>query len=197
MQINIPSNDRRKALLLIDIQPGTLSEKVLPLIQIMQSYVRVKEYDAYVLASYYADEDSMFFKQNKFSVSKEEAGNIATELIEEVNLKSKPVIQIEKNVRSCFKGFEKNALHTFLNDHLIEEVHLIGYDINDCVLASAYDAIDQNYYTYVIEELCDHWDGIEELKNAVITILRRQSLTNNSCKEEVELIFIDVHTKAV
>ena len=69
-------------------------------------------------------------------------------------------------------------------------MHLIGYDINDCVLASAYDAIDLNFYTYVIEELCHHWDGIEELKQAALIVLRRQSLTNNSCKEEVESILL-------
>lgn len=196
MQIKIPSSDRRKALLLIDIQPNTLSAKVLPLINLMKSYIGTLEYDAYVLASYYADEGSMLYKQNEIFVTKEKSGGIDAELVRDINLKSKPVIEIEKNVRSCFKGFDKGALQTFLNYHQIEEVHLIGYDINDCVLASAYDAIDQNYYTYVIEELCHHWDGIEELKSAAITVLRRQSLTNNSCKEEIELVTIDTTAKA-
>jgi nicotinamidase-related amidase len=190
MQIKIPISSRKKALLLIDIQPGTLSDKVLPLINTMQSYIQITEYDAYALVSYYADKESMLFKQNNFSITKDKAGSIAPELVQMVVSKSKPFIEIEKNVRSCFKGFEQNALANFLGKNLIEEVHLIGYDINDCVLASAYDAIDQNYFTYVIEELCHHWNGIEELKEAAITILRRQSLTNNSCRDGTELVQI-------
>ena len=183
MQIQVPKSTRRKALLIIDVQPATLSERVLPLIEKMQAYIQLVEYDAYGVASYYADEDSMLFKQNSFSISRDKAGGVAPEILREVQKRSKPIIHIEKNVRSCFKGFARNELSDFLAANLIKEVHLIGYDINDCVLASAYDAIDLNYYTYVIEELCHHWDGIEDLKQAALTVLRRQSLTNNSCKE--------------
>ena len=188
MQIQIPNSTRRKALLVIDVQPATLAEKVLPLIKLMQSYIRQSNYDAYCLVSYYADQDTMLFKQSKFSISKEKAGDISLELLQEVQQKSKTLIQIEKNVRSCFKGFKRNALIDFLNQNLVEEVYLIGFDINDCVLASAYDAIDLNFYTYVIEELCHHWDGIEELKQAALTVMRRQGLTNNSCKEEIDYL---------
>jgi hypothetical protein len=39
MNIKVPKNDRRKALLVIDVQPATLSAKVLPLIQKMHSYI--------------------------------------------------------------------------------------------------------------------------------------------------------------
>jgi nicotinamidase-related amidase len=188
MRLQVPSSTRRKALLIIDVQPATLSAKVSPLIKSMRSYIAAIDYDAYVLAAYSAGEDSMLFKQNKFSISKESAGDVDPELVRDVQLMSKPTIMIEKNVRSCFKGYEKNALLNFLHQNQIQEVHLIGYDINDCVLASAYDAIDLNFFTYVIEELCHHWDGIEELKEAALKVLRRQSLTNNSCREDLKFI---------
>lgn len=188
MKIKLPVSDRRKALLLIDIQLGSLSSNVLPLVDSMSTFIRVTDYDAYVQVSYFADEESMLAKQTMFTISKEAAGGVAEKIVEAVAGKAKPVLDIEKNVRSCFKGFEKGALQDFLSRHSIQEVHLIGYDINDCVLASAYDAVDSKYYTYVIEELSHHWDGVEELKEAAIRILRRQAMTNNSTKEKTVTI---------
>ncbi len=67
----------------------------------------------------------------------------------------------------------------------------IGYDINDCVLASAYDAIDRGLYTYVIEELSHHCDDSDELKNAALVVLRRQAMTNKSAKAPVEVVVLD------
>lgn len=188
MRIKIPHTARRKALLLIDVQPGTLSAGVMPLVEQICSFVDATEYDGYVQVSYHAGENSMLARQGHFTISKEKAGGVAPDLKKRVAEKSRPVLEVEKDVRSCFKGFHKNALQNFLEERSIAEVHLVGYDINDCVLASAYDAIDQGYFTYVIEELCHHWDGLEELKEAAIKILRRQSMTNNSSKEASSII---------
>ena len=190
MEIKLPSTDRRKALFLIDIQPGSLSESVLPLVESIRSFVATTDYNVYVQVSYFADENSMFAKQGQFVLSKEDAGTIAEQLVAELERKSSPVLTIEKNVRSCFKGLDREALHTFLQEHNIHEVHLVGYDINDCVLASAYDSIDRGYFTYVIEELCHHWDGCDELKDAAVTILRHQAMTNNSSKDETMVIAV-------
>lgn len=191
MEINLPNSDRRKALLLIDIQPGSLSKSVLPLIESIRNFITATDYDVYVQVAYFADEGSMLAKQTHFTISKEAAGKVSDELINEVAQKDRPVLEIEKNVRSCFKGFDRGALQEFLSSHSIEEVHLVGYDINDCVLASAYDAVDSGYYTYVIEELSHHWDGIEDLREAAIKILRRQAMTNNSSKERTITITLD------
>jgi nicotinamidase-related amidase len=71
-----------------------------------------------------------------------------------------------KTTRSCFKGFDPEALKAFLRQRKIEEIHFVGFDINDCVLASAYEAIDSGYYSFILEELCHQQSGIQELVDA-------------------------------
>jgi nicotinamidase-related amidase len=178
MEIRIQESPRRKALFVIDVQSKSLSPKALDLVPFMASFIAKTEYDVYVEANYWADENSMFFKQGGFSLSKEEAGTTAPELKQELQKKNLPQILVQKDTRSCFKALNAASLRNFLALHKIEEAHFIGFDINDCVLASAYDALDLGYFTCVIEELCHHWDGIDELKEAAITIYRRQKMTN-------------------
>ncbi len=182
MKIKIPKSDRKKGLIIVDVQPKTLAESVLPLVTLMESFISRTNYDVYVDANYWADEQSMFFRQNEFSVSKAEAGQTAPQILAAIAEKDAPKLTVEKNVRSCFKGFNRAELLKFLKTHEIEEVHFVGYDINDCVLASVYDSIDNGYFSYVLEELAHHWDGSEELKNAAIAVLRRQGMTNNSTR---------------
>lgn len=66
----------------------------------------------------------------------------------------------------------------------IEEIHLVGFDINDCVLATAYDALDRGYFTYVIEECCGRTDGDEGIIAAALAVLRKQNMTNQSSLDE-------------
>jgi nicotinamidase-related amidase len=121
----------------------------------------------------------MFLKQNGFLKSRDEAGETAEEIRTTLVRRTKPHILVEKNTRSCFKAFNAAELTGFLKDHQIMEAHFIGFDINDCVLASAYDAVDLGYFTYVIEELCHHWEGNKLLKESAIAIYRRQNMSNN------------------
>ncbi len=179
MNIKIPASPRRKALIVVDVQPQTLAPKAQALIPLMASFIAQVDYSAYVEANYFADQNSMFFKQDGFLKTKEETGPSAEEIRSALSSKSAPHLLIEKNTRSCFKSSMGNEVRMFLERNEIEEVHFIGYDINDCVLASAYEAIDLGYFTYVIEELCHHWNADEMLKRVAITIYRRQSMSNH------------------
>jgi len=179
MNINVPDSSRRKALFIIDVQAQTLAPKAKALIPLMASFIAQSEYDAYVEANYFADEQSMFFKQNGFLKTREEAGPTAPEIRLALSKKNAPHMFVEKSSRSCFKAPNAPELQKFLENNKIEEDHFIGYDINDCVLASAYEAIDLGYFSYVIEELCHHWEAIEALKDASIAIYRRQNMSNH------------------
>jgi nicotinamidase-related amidase len=54
-------------------------------------------------------------------------------------LKDKPnVLYIEKTNRSCFALENQEQLLDFLKKNGIDEIHLTGFDINDCVLATLY-----------------------------------------------------------
>jgi len=71
----------------------------------------------------------------------------------------------------------------------IDEVHLAGFDINDCVLATAYDALDQGYFTFAIEECCGRTDSDRSVIDAALMVLRKQAMTNNSNRlHSIELI---------
>lgn len=77
-------------------------------------------------------------------------------------------------------------MHAHLHSAGIEEVHIVGLDANDCVLATAYEAFDLGYFTYVIEE-CTESSSSEEIRDAGFKLLRHVNLTNNSCIEKLEI----------
>jgi nicotinamidase-related amidase len=176
MDIKVPTSSRRKALFVVDVQPQTLAQEARALIPFMVGFIGALQYDAYVEANFFADEHSMFCRQGGFLKPRLESGATAPEIRAALDRKMTPRFMVEKNTRSCFKAFNAAELHSFLQDNKIEEAHFIGYDINDCVLASAYEALDLGYFSYVIEELCHHWDADHHLKEAALTIFCRQSM---------------------
>jgi nicotinamidase-related amidase len=190
MNIKIPQSTRNKALFIVDVQPQTLEGSAVATLETIRAYVRATSYPLYVIATYYTGPESMLYKQNQWLLPKEQAGSTDENVLKEIRNKNAKFIQITKQVRSCFKSDQQSMLQEHLKSHDISEIHLLGYDINDCVLGTAYDAIDLGYYTYVIEEACDHYAGIPSLKEAAITVLRRQSMTNNSSHFEYEEIDI-------
>src|SRR5581483_2907583 len=186
MEVPVPETSRKRALCVIDVQPRTLSPKAKELIPYMVQLIERMPYDAYIEATYFADQDSMFFKQGNLLRTREQTGRTAPELSGALQRTGKPYLVVEKNTRSFFKAKNAAELHEFLGANAIEELHFIGFDINDCVLASAFDAIDLGYYTYIIEELCHHWDANDSLKRAALTIYRRQNMTNRSANRKPE-----------
>src|SRR5262249_22625451 len=123
-------------------------------------------------------------------LEKDAAGTTASAIKDELKKKTAPQIFVQKNTRSCFDSLNVTELQKFLAEHKIEEAHFIGFDINDCVLASAYDAIDSGYFTCVIDELCHHWDGIDELKDAALKIYWRENMTNYTIHETVTVVSV-------
>jgi len=190
MKIKIPKSGRNKALFVIDVQPNTLNAKAAGTSHIIRATIKATGYPFYALATYYADSQSMLFKQSKWSLSREEAGATDEKIISAVAGKNAPVMHLTKSGRSAFKCEQRPALLESLKALAIEEIHIVGYDINDCVLATAYDAIDLGFYTYVIEEACNHYAGDENLVAAAIKVLRQQNMTNNSSLFEFEEICV-------
>src|SRR4051794_18128632 len=114
MEVRIPNSNRRRALLLIDVQPKSLASMVLPLIDSIASFVSSTDYAAYVQVCYFADESSMFSKQGNFVLSQSEAGLFAETVAQILEAKGKPILIVQKNLRSCFKGFNSDELNAFL-----------------------------------------------------------------------------------
>jgi len=174
----IPDSGRKKALVIIDVQPAfTQDKRAIPNIQ---KLIQDVPYDLYVESIFWCDKTTMWAKQtNEDMVSRGE------ETLSEIKelLQMKPLIHVEKWTKSVFEG--NIDLHKELQSHGIQEIHFVGYDTDDCVLTSAEDAFDRGYLTYVIEECVFSSSGIA-LHEYALAILRNVSLTNNSCVENIK-----------
>jgi nicotinamidase-related amidase len=182
----IPDAAVTKALFIIDVQPLTLKGDLPAAVtEKIVRFIEKVRYDAYVLAEFHAPQSSMFYKQQGFTLSEEEAGRTGKQIANALKTHEDKLFHVRKSTRSCFKGFDPEGLKAFLRQRKIEEIHFVGFDINDCVLASAYEAIDSGYYSFILEELSHQQSGIQELADAALTIFRSQRMTNNSLHKKI------------
>lgn len=85
-------------------------------------------------------------------------------------------LEVVKDTRSVFRG--DRDVRKYLRERNIAEVHLIGTETHDCVLATAYDAFDSGFLPCVIEECCE--SGTPGRHEEGLKLLRWQNMTNNS-----------------
>jgi nicotinamidase-related amidase len=98
----------------------------------------------------------MMHLQGHLYLPRADAGDTDPELLTDLKAKDADILNLTKVTRSCFKCEQAALLVHALKAHEITEIHFVGFDIYDYVLASAYDAIDLGYFAYVIEEACTH-----------------------------------------
>lgn len=185
MIIRQPTSGSKRALLIIDVQPATFnSPGAHDVLNRIRRYVENAPYDAYLVATFSAPNQSMFGRQLGWTLTSDLAGQTDAETLQAVKAKAKPVLEISKTVRSIFKGDSGAKAVAFLEDCKIDEVHLLGYDINDCILATAYDALDRGLFSYAIEECCARTDSNPGVTEAALTVLRKQAMTNGSTRHQ-------------
>lgn len=170
--IKIPKSNNKRALILVDIQKGFLKKWEKPLISNLKKLLAQELYDLYVEVTFHAEKGSLWDKQTNWTFPYEPTVPEVLDL-----LKGKNVIKIIKETRSAFKG--NVNLFSVLQKNKIKEVHVVGMDSSDCVFATAQEAFDLGFYTYVIEECTGASQGEKIHKNA-IAILRCLGLTNHT-----------------
>ncbi len=183
--MKIPDSKRKKALIIVDVQPAFLNERNRYIIDHIIKLIKLVPYDLYLDAVFYAEAGSIRDIQRKYILPKDD--NIKTEKTISDTLKTLNSIKLEKTTSSIFKA-DKSTEKT-LKENGIEEIHLVGLDTNDCVLASAFEAFDLGFITYVIEECCQS-SSSDQLHNYGLEILRKQRMTNNYVKEPIDFIEI-------
>jgi len=174
--MKVPSTGRKKALIVVDVQPAFLKPHNSHIIENINKLLSSVSYDAYIQAVFSAEKGSLWDTQQEWICPK----NKDTKTVDEIvgNLKNKkPMLNVHKHTRSVFRG-DKNVAE-FLNEHGIEEVHLVGTETNDCVLATAFDSFDSGFAVYVLEECCE--SATEGRHQMGIDILRLQGMSNNRC----------------
>ena len=162
---------------MVDVQPGFLNARNRKVIGKILSLLKQTQYDLYVESLFYAEKGSLWHKQQNWYLPKNKNMHTEKRIAEAIkNFKKTLII---KQTKSVFKG--KPNLFTALKKYKIEEVHIVGLDTNDCVFATACEAFDLGFYTYIIEECCQSSSSDKFHKEAV-DLLRGQCMTNNSIK---------------
>lgn len=180
--MKVPWSDRKKALIIVDVQSGFLNDRNKYIIDIIKTLIGNTSYDFYVESAFHAEKGSLWEKQTNWTLPKDKNSKTVEEL--SALLSNKSHLHMEKQTKSTFKGIPD--LDNKLKKRGIEEVHIVGLDANDCILATAYEAFDLGYFTYVIEE-CTESSSSEEIRDVGFKILQHLNLTNNSCVEKVEM----------
>lgn len=170
----IPQTGRKKALLIVDVQDGFIIERNKYILPNIIELIQKGNYDVIVYSIQYNDEKSLWYKQIGWCEWVPE-----TDTLEEIKqaLEAKTTYKVNKLTRSIWKADEN--VQEILKKHDIEEVHLCGYESNDCVFASALESFDLGYYTFVIEEATETRTTAVNHTYA-INILNYLNLTNNS-----------------
>ena len=159
---------RKTALIIVDIQPGFITEENNQILPNVENLLRSQKYDAYVEAIFSATKGSLWDKQMNWTFPKQDTVSEIKALIPKENC-----LFVEKETKSVFKG-NKDVVK-FLKENNIEEVHIVGLDTNDCIIATAYEAFDLGFFTYVVES-CTASSQSPKLRENAIKILREQDM---------------------
>jgi nicotinamidase-related amidase len=183
----IPRSGRRTALAVVDVQTAfinaTSRSTVLNITRLIESF----PYDSYVEAVFSAERGSLWDRQTKWILPDGKDVRTISEVAE--LLRGGRVTRIHKHTKSIFNENGDGDVSRILRSDGIEEIHLVGFDVNDCVLASALDSFDRGFFTYVIEECCGASGG-PGLKDHAVAILRHLNMTNNSQVEDIPVISV-------
>jgi nicotinamidase-related amidase len=161
----------KKALIVVDVQEGFLNERNRWIVPNIQKVIQTGGYDLHIEATFHAEPGSLWDKQTKWTFP------LSPTVPEIKELLPADRIEVVKETKSVFGGDKDIA--ALLKERQIDEVHIVGLDTNDCVMATAFDSFDAGFETYVIEN-CTESSNDSSLREAALTILRNVNLTDTS-----------------
>ena len=172
--MKIPQTWRKKALFIVDVQEWFLIERNKYILWNIKKLITLGWYDCIIYSISYNKEGSIWYSQVWWCENP-----IETETISEIvrAFVGNNVYKVFKLTRSVFKA-DSDVLQ-ILQKHHIEEIHISGIESNDCVFATALEASDYQYVSFVIEEASETRTYAPNHQKA-LDILRYLKLTNNS-----------------
>lgn len=173
--MKLPDTNRKKALIIVDLQPAFIQDHNSHIVPNVRKLIEKVEYDAYVEAVFSAEKGSLWDTQQEWICPK----NDETHTVDEVRevLQAKNPLHVHKHGRSVFEGDQDVV--AYLREKSIEEVHVVGTETNDCVMATIFSAFDKGFAVYALEECCE--SATEGRHQMGLDILRLQGMTNNRC----------------
>lgn len=182
--MKIPNSNKKKALVIIDVQPAFVNESNKFVVRKIRKLINKMNYKLYIETIFHAEKGTIWESQIKWTLPKDKKMHTVKELAS--LLKENNALLVKKTTRSIFKG-NKNILK-ILKANKIREIHIVGLLTNSCVITTALESFDYGFFTYVIEECCSGESKKEH--KAALTVLRGQNLTNNSCVEKIRFMKI-------
>lgn len=161
----------QKALIVVDVQEGFLNDRNRWIIPHIQKLLRDGGYDLYIEAIFHAEPGSLWDTQVHWTFP------LQPTIPEIEKWLPADTVRVTKMTKSVFKG--DVDVTGLLKSKSIEEVHIVGVDTQDCVLATAQEAFDLGFYTCVIEE-CTESSESSVLREYALGILRHLRMTNHS-----------------
>ncbi|HMG15078.1 MAG TPA: isochorismatase family cysteine hydrolase [Saprospiraceae bacterium] len=177
-KIKLPASSHKKAILVVDVVEKSINDNSKPIIKNILQLLSTLKYEAYIIAEYTDKVNSMHaMKKNKWLTQFKKL-ETEEETIEAIKTKiaAKKPYNIVKTTRSVFGN--TNALASYLKKKDIRELHIVGLETHDCILATALDAFDFGFITLVIEEACGA--KMKQLHESGLSILQKLNLTNHT-----------------
>lgn len=164
----------RRALLIVDVEPAFLTPITKHIVPTLIDRIVRGRYGAFVVAEY-TDATERKHATTKTQWERQYGAlHRGEETIPALKnaLEGRTVIRVVKSTRSLFGS--DALLATKLRRRGIQEVHIAGLETHDCVLATAFDAFDHGFRTFVLADVCASKQV--RLHRAAHAILRRAKL---------------------
>lgn len=164
----------RRALLIVDVTPRFVTPLTRRVIAPIVQLITRGRYGAYVVAEY--SDRGPTGRSAPPTRWQRQFGDLHRHEVTvdpiEAALRNRPVIRVIKSTRSMFGTDER--LTRMLHRRGIREVHIVGIETHDCVMATALDAFDRDFMTYVLSHGCA--SKTQRLHLAAVAVLRRIKL---------------------
>jgi len=147
-----------KALVVIDVQKYFIDENTKKIPQKIADYIKKNKFDQIVFFRFINNKDTPFYK---FCQWKDMMGPPETDFCPEIEKISHK--EFSRSIRSCMsEDFRK-----FLEEKGVDELFLCGFNTDECVLTTAFDAFDRGFKVSIIEKLCSSHNSKESHKAAM------------------------------
>lgn len=173
MTISIPNPDKKRALIIVDVQSSFINPENESVVPMIVRVIKDGGYSLFIEAVFSTEGNPIWEKQHQWTCDPADTVPEIKSLLPTDDSK----VYVRKNTKSAWKG--DVDLKALFQNKGIEEIHIVGLDTNDCVLATAYESFDLGFQTYVIEEATHASEGTK-MRSAGIDILRNVDLTNRS-----------------
>lgn len=148
----MPHRIPRRALLIVDVEPAFLTPTTRHIVPTLIAHIMRGRYGAFVVAEY-TDTTEQKHATTKTRWERQygtlHRGEETIPALKHA-LEGRTVIRVVKSTRSLFGS--DAFLAARLRRRGIQEVHIAGLETHDCVLATAFDAFDHGFRTFVLAD---------------------------------------------